>query len=56
MPGKPTAHLEGVRADIPVNVEPVRPQVYRCSYVPKVRNSCSQRVIHERFLMKNALQ
>ncbi|KAL8625534.1 hypothetical protein ACOMHN_014623 [Nucella lapillus] len=35
-PGKPSAHLEGVKTDIPVYTEPVRPQVHRCTYVPKV--------------------
>ncbi|KAK7090869.1 filamin-C-like isoform X2 [Littorina saxatilis] len=37
-PGKPTAHLEGVKPEMytPVRVEPVRPQVYKCTYVPKI--------------------
>ncbi|XP_059151967.1 filamin-C-like [Physella acuta] len=34
-PGKPTAHLEGVRANIPVTSEPIEPQRYKCEYVPE---------------------
>ncbi|XP_076435753.1 filamin-A-like [Babylonia areolata] len=36
VPGRPTAHLESDKTNIPVYVEPLRPQVYRCSYVPEV--------------------
>ncbi|XP_012935156.2 filamin-C [Aplysia californica] len=35
-PGTPTSHLEGVRNNrVPVTSEPVRPQVYKCTYVPE---------------------
>lgn len=34
-PGRPTARLEGVKDNIPVTSEPMVPQVYKCTYVPK---------------------
>ncbi|GFR82088.1 filamin-C [Elysia marginata] len=33
-PGKPKSHLQGVRDQLPVSVENVRPQVYKCTYIP----------------------
>ncbi|KAL8593937.1 hypothetical protein ACOMHN_021789 [Nucella lapillus] len=33
---RPTAHLQSAQTNIPVYVEPLRPQVFRCSYVPEV--------------------
>ena len=44
--GKPGARLEGVKANIPVQVEPVRPQVFRCTYVPKVSPPPSARRLY----------
>ncbi|XP_055868283.1 filamin-A-like isoform X2 [Biomphalaria glabrata] len=34
-PGRPKAHLQGVRENIPVTSEPVIPQIYDCTYVPQ---------------------
>lgn len=33
--GRPKAHLQGVRENIPVTSEPVIPQIYDCTYVPQ---------------------
>ncbi|KAK3780575.1 hypothetical protein RRG08_037514 [Elysia crispata] len=34
-PGKPQSYLQGVRDQLPVSVENVRPQVYKCTYIPE---------------------
>ncbi|GFO06181.1 filamin-c [Plakobranchus ocellatus] len=34
-PGKPRCHLQGVKDQLPVSVENVRPQVYKCTYIPE---------------------
>ncbi|PVD18513.1 hypothetical protein C0Q70_21062 [Pomacea canaliculata] len=35
-PGTPHARLDGVRTQIPVTTSPEGPQLYKCTYVPKV--------------------
>ncbi|RUS80145.1 hypothetical protein EGW08_012102, partial [Elysia chlorotica] len=34
-PGRPQSYLQGVKDQLPVTIENVRPQVYKCTYVPQ---------------------
>lgn len=37
--GTPHSRLDGVRTQIPVTTSPEGPQLYKCTYVPKVRST-----------------